>query len=238
LNLNLFFFIDTWQLLELFQGINPEVFFEFETSSKLKIKEMSSISCGIASEVCAILRTLTQAVTGGIPPFVGQYGGMQAQWRDNWQAPHRKIPDAWWIRTGIWLAMGPAINNILPGVPDFVLEVISPNDSIIEQRRKMGEWISAGVEFAIFIDYIHHNTYRYATTASALLPAPGAHPNVAIHPHFPVITEERFPWPPLIAAVPQYGPVGFIVSIPAGTAIAIALGGVAININHTNFCLG
>jgi len=232
------FSIDTWTLLELFQGINSEVRFDFISSSKFKIKEMSSISCAIALEVGTVLRNHTHAVTGGVPPFPGQCGTMQAQWRDGWMPPERRIPDVWWIRTAAILAMGPAVNNMLVGVPDFVLEVVSPNDTIIGQRDKMGTWITAGVEFAIFVDYIRRRTYRYATTASGLLPAPGAHANVLAHPHFAGITEEQFIWPGLVAAVPQYGPAGFVVSIPAGTLIGIALGGAAININHGLFWLG
>jgi len=100
----------------------------------------------------------------------------------------------------------------------------------------MGEWISAGVQFGILIDYHRRCTYRYATTASGLLPAPGAHANVAAHPNFAAVCEERFPWPGAApaGAGPHYGPPGFVVSIPGGTHMGIALGG-AVNINHALF---
>jgi len=191
---------------------------------------------GIAGEVYGVIRDANKATTG-VPPYPGQCGTMQAQWSDGWIAPHRKIPDAWWIRSANWLAINPTVNCILPGVPDFVLEVISPSEPPFGQILKMGEWIKAGVQFGIFVDYLNRVTYRYARASSNLLPAPGAHANVAAHPFFSYITQEQFPWPPLVVAIPQYGPAGFVVSIPAGTLIGIAVGG-AINIDHGEFLLG
>jgi hypothetical protein len=74
------------------------------------------------------------------------------------------------------------------------VEVISPNDTLNEQRLKMAMWINAGVEVrsycpylnnilfeqvGMLIDYLHFNTYLYASTVSGLLPL--ANPNVSLH---------------------------------------------------------
>jgi hypothetical protein len=93
---------------------------------------------------------------GGGPPFPGEVGGMQGEWTNGWPAPHFKKPDASWIRVAVFNALNPTAGrspgklllqslNWL-GVPDVVAEVVSPTGGLLDQRNKIGEWISAGVQ--------------------------------------------------------------------------------------------
>lgn len=54
-------------------------------------------------------------------------------------------PDAWWMNNAKVDSLDTGHNNKLLGVPDFVLEVVAPNDTM-DKRDKMALWINSGVE--------------------------------------------------------------------------------------------
>ena len=74
----------------------------------------------------------------------GQYGGSSTNFIT---APNTvRKPDFWWMDPIRRNTLDPQHNNQLLGVPNFVVEVVSPNDSLIDQRNKLAFWINAGVE--------------------------------------------------------------------------------------------
>jgi len=218
---------------ELFAEINDHILFEAE-ESKIIVKQMSTISDGIAGEVHGQIRAWDQAVSP-LPPAapVGKYGRdsefliSPTTWRR---------PDVWWMRHAVWNAANPRATQRLATLPDFVVEVISPSqgNNPLSQRRKCARWVNRGVQFAIFIDYINRRTYRYATIASGLIPA-GA--NVATLGGFAAIHEHTIVWPGAapVGMGPHFAPA-VICQIPGGTHLAIALnGGAPLVVDHTRF---
>ena len=56
-----------------------------------------------------------------------------------------RAPDASWLRRERWEALTPEQRRkFLPLCPDFLVEVLSPTDSLIETRRKMEEYVQNG----------------------------------------------------------------------------------------------
>lgn len=221
------FCFDTWELVDIFLALNPEPRIEFVSTSSFIIKIMSKISDNIAQRAMVQITNANMAAGD-----VGAEGGASAEFRDNWHAPHFLKADGHWTINVNHFASNPTANNRVRAVPDFVLEVRSPTDQLVDQQQKMRRWITGGVNFGILIDCVDQvpTTYCYATTASGLLPAPGANANTTA---IGGVTQQSFPWPPLppIAANGiQYGPP-LLVPIPAGSIIGAALPGL-LNINH------
>jgi hypothetical protein len=100
----------------------------------------------------------------------------------------------------------------------------------------------------MLVDYIHHNTYLYASAASGLIPL--GRTTVAVSPYvggkvthiFFVLTckgvhEQTIPWPalpPITGNNVQHGPA-LVVPLPAGCAMVLAGG--PFGVNHAVFRL-
>jgi Uma2 family endonuclease len=62
-------------------------------------------------------------------------------------------PDAAWVRRELWEALTPEQREkFLPFCPDFVVEVISPSDSVSEAQDKMKQWIANGAQLGWLFD--------------------------------------------------------------------------------------
>jgi len=220
-------------------SLNPDLVLELYGTQFL-IKQMSIVSSQIETEIGRQIITII-----GIGP--GQVGSVLSGSPEFMINPvNFRRSDVAWISAATELAIQPAPGQErYNGVPDLVVEIRSPSQSQMSQRNKVGEWIAAGVDFGILVDYVGSVTFCYATAASGILPAIGtvngtggtahAHPNIL---YAGTIVEETFTWPlPLPPPIGgfQFGPA-LNVPIPAGTTFGIAVGGVT-NINHTNFKL-
>jgi len=219
-------------------SLNPDLVLELYGTQFL-IKQMSGISGQIEVRIASQL----EAIIGVGPGKVGSVSSGSVEFMIN--PVNFRRPDVAWVSAATKLAIQPPPGQTrYNGVPDLVVEIRSPSQSQMSQRNKIGEWITAGVDFGILVDCIGSVTFCYATAASGILPAIGtvnatggtahAHPNIL---YTGTIVEETFNWPlPLPAPVggDQFGPA-LNVPIPAGTAFGIATGGVVNNINHANF---
>ncbi|RCJ24711.1 hypothetical protein A6770_03370 [Nostoc minutum NIES-26] len=66
--------------------------------------------------------------------------------------PNRS-PDVSWIELSRWNALSAEQREKFPPIaPDFVLELMSPSDSLSETQAKMREYMSAGVKLGWLID--------------------------------------------------------------------------------------
>jgi Uma2 family endonuclease len=66
--------------------------------------------------------------------------------------PNRS-PDVSWIKLESWNALKPEQREKFPPIaPDFVLELMSPSDSLSETQTKMQEYVNAGVKLGWLID--------------------------------------------------------------------------------------
>ncbi|MCV3214719.1 Uma2 family endonuclease [Plectonema radiosum NIES-515] len=64
-----------------------------------------------------------------------------------------RSPDVSWIKLERWNALTSEQREKFPPItPDFVLELMSPSDSLSETQAKMQEYMNAGVKLAWLID--------------------------------------------------------------------------------------
>jgi Uma2 family endonuclease len=65
----------------------------------------------------------------------------------------RRSPDAAWIRRDRWDALTLEQQDKYPPIcPDFVIEIVSPSDSVEELRQKMQEYLDNGAVLGWLID--------------------------------------------------------------------------------------
>ena len=64
-----------------------------------------------------------------------------------------RSPDVSWIEKSRWEALSPEDRRKFPPIaPDFVLELLSPSDSVYTTREKMAEYMAAGVRLGWLIN--------------------------------------------------------------------------------------
>ncbi|NEP77099.1 MAG: Uma2 family endonuclease [Okeania sp. SIO3C4] len=62
-------------------------------------------------------------------------------------------PDVSWIKLERWNQLTPQQREKIPPIaPDFVLELMSPSDTLKDVQKKMEEYIDGGVKLAWLID--------------------------------------------------------------------------------------
>jgi Uma2 family endonuclease len=68
-----------------------------------------------------------------------------------------RAADAAWVLKSRWDKLSDADKaRFSPLCPDFVIELRSPSDSLIELSEKMQQWVTNGVQLAWLIDPIEH----------------------------------------------------------------------------------
>ncbi len=64
-----------------------------------------------------------------------------------------RSPDVAWIQQARWDALTPQQKEIFPPIaPDFVLELMSPSDTLLETQAKLQEYMANGVRLGWLID--------------------------------------------------------------------------------------
>ncbi len=82
-----------------------------------------------------------------------------------------RSPDVSWIKLERWNALKPEQREKFPPIaPDFVLELMSPSDSLRETQAKMQEYMNAGVKLGWLIDRKtrHVEIYRQGQSKEVL----------------------------------------------------------------------
>lgn len=83
-------------------------------------------------------------------------------------------PDAGWVESSRLSALSEREQErFLPFAPDFLIEILSPSDSLTELDAKMEQWIANGAEVAWLIDAIEKSVTIYR---------PGDEPEHLAHP--------------------------------------------------------
>lgn len=78
-----------------------------------------------------------------------------------------RSPDSSWISSERWATIPEsAKSKFLPIVPDFIIEIRSPTDTLKGLKEKMLEWIENGVKLAWLIDLQNQQTYIYRIDGS------------------------------------------------------------------------
>jgi Uma2 family endonuclease len=74
-----------------------------------------------------------------------------------------RSPDAAWMPRERWDAIAPETRErFVPAVPDFVIELRSPTDSLPVLQAKMDEYLEAGVRLGWLVDPVDGRAYVYA----------------------------------------------------------------------------
>ncbi|MBX3290197.1 MAG: Uma2 family endonuclease [Acidobacteria bacterium] len=78
-----------------------------------------------------------------------------------------KAPDAAWIKKErLEKFTAEERKKFLSLVPDFVIELCSPSDSLSEQQTKMKDWVENGTRLGWLIDPKHRKAYIYRADGS------------------------------------------------------------------------
>jgi len=65
----------------------------------------------------------------------------------------KRAPDSSWLKMERWNALTPEEQDkFLPLCPDFVVELMSPNDTLAETREKMAEYMANGAQLGWLIN--------------------------------------------------------------------------------------
>ena len=78
-----------------------------------------------------------------------------------------KSPDASWIARERWEALPKALRKkFAPITPDFIIEILSENDSLTKTKEKMEEYMENGCRLAWLIDRFEERIYIYRANGS------------------------------------------------------------------------
>lgn len=78
-----------------------------------------------------------------------------------------RSPDACWISEERWEKVTDEQRKKFPPVvPDFIVEIMSPTDSLKGAKAKMGEWIENGARLAWLIDIKNKQVFIYRENPS------------------------------------------------------------------------
>lgn len=73
-----------------------------------------------------------------------------------------KSPDASWVRKDRWENLNEDEKKVFGHlVPDFIVEIVSESDSLIQQKKKMIQWRENGVMLGWLIDPDSETTFIY-----------------------------------------------------------------------------
>ncbi|MGI8934022.1 MAG: Uma2 family endonuclease [Phormidesmis sp.] len=79
-----------------------------------------------------------------------------------------RAPDLAFVRQSRWDALSPAEKEKFPPIaPDFVLELMSPSDVLIEAQAKMSEYLGSGVRLGWLINRQQRRVWIYRPEATA-----------------------------------------------------------------------
>jgi Uma2 family endonuclease len=145
INFNPVFDMTDEQFYQLCQ-LNPEIKFERNAKGELLIMsptggETGSYNAGLIADFVVWNRQTNLGVvfdssTGFKLPGNGD-----------------RSPDVSWVRQDRWDALTPEQKRKFPPIaPDFVLELMSPTDTLREIQAKMQEYMNSGVRLAWLID--------------------------------------------------------------------------------------
>lgn len=80
-----------------------------------------------------------------------------------------RLGDAAWMSLERWNALTSAEQDKFIPVPDFVIELRSPSDSLSDLQEKMEKWIQSGVKLAWLINPEDETTYIYRENGERLI---------------------------------------------------------------------
>lgn len=155
-------------ILKFHKKLTDDEFFEFcQTNRDWRIEKSAS------GEI--LIMSPTGSETGGRNfDLIAQFGiwvkrdgtGKGFDSSSGFTLPNNAVvsPDVSWLKLDKWNALTPEQKKkFAPIVPDFVIELKSPSDSLSELKQKMQQYIDNGVSLAWLIDTAKRQVYVYST---------------------------------------------------------------------------
>ena len=116
------------------------------------------------------------------------YGGIVFDSSTLFRLPNGALrsPDASWIQTARWQSLSDQERKSFPPmVPDFVIELRSQTDRVIDLQDKMKEYASCGVRLGWLIDPLQKQVYIYRSIETpVVLSEPNSVSDEAVLPGF------------------------------------------------------
>jgi Uma2 family endonuclease len=139
---------------EEFIALNPELVVEQNSNGEIVIlPPAGSESAGRNSEICFQLHG-----------WCKHYGGKAFDSSGLFKLPDgsKRGPDASWISLERWQALSKEDREgFAPICPDFVIELRSRTDRLVDLKNKMTEYLANGVRLGWLIDSYMHQVYIY-----------------------------------------------------------------------------
>lgn len=139
---------------------NPLLQIERNANGHLEITPLAgALSSARAVKLAGVLCNWNEKTNAGI--VFGATGGFRL--------PNGAVraTDAAWVRLERWSALSAERQEkFAPLVPDFLVEIRSPSDSIGQLKAKMAEWIENGCRLAWLIDPYEHIVAIYRADGS------------------------------------------------------------------------
>jgi Uma2 family endonuclease len=139
---------------EDFIALNPELVVEQNSNGEIVIlSPAGSESAGRNSEICFQLHG-----------WCKHYGGKVFDSSGLFKLPDgsKRGPDASWVSLERWQALSKEDREgFAPICPDFVIELRSRTDRLVDLQQKMGEYIANGVRLGWLIDPYKRQVYVY-----------------------------------------------------------------------------
>jgi len=130
----------------LFCQRNAELKFERRADGTIEFLTMTGGTTGQRNTKLLIRLGLWAEETNSGPVFDSSTG---------FRLPNRAVraPDASWVRVAAWQVLTPEQQERFPPLcPDFIVELASPSDSIVDLSAKMLEYIANGCRLAWLLD--------------------------------------------------------------------------------------
>ena len=139
---------------------NSELRIERDSSGKIVIMApVGLLGSSYNSTVSSLLWMWNQKTKGGVT-FDSSAG---------FRLPNNAMrsPDAAWISSERWNRLGLEDKKRFAAIsPDFIIELRSESDSLVELKVKMTEWVQNGTKLAWLIDPIEEKAYVYKLDGS------------------------------------------------------------------------
>ena len=127
-------------------------------------------------------------ITAALVIWARSYGGIVFDSSTLFRLPNGALrsPDASWIQTTRWQCLSDQERKSFPPIaPDFVIELRSQTDRVIDLQDKMQEYASCGVRLGWLVDPLLKQVHIYRSVeAPIVLSQPGRVSDEAILPGF------------------------------------------------------
>lgn len=155
-------------------SMTDEEFFRFcQDNPDLRIERNSNLEIVIMSPVTTLSAHSSGAIFAELAIWNKQTGrGFAFESSAGFTLPDRSVlsPDISWVSKEKWRRLSAEDKNrFAPVCPEFVIEVRSKTDNLVDLKKKMNVWIKNGTQLAWLIDPLEQTSYIYTINGSEMI---------------------------------------------------------------------